>query len=86
MTPTQHAGPAYGVGGKHFPAANAEIRHAVRNPGIRQVSRVRRDWCKELAPGEQPARAHAARLVGGADSRNRTADLLITNQLLYQLS
>jgi hypothetical protein len=22
----------------------------------------------------------------GADSRNRTADLLITNQLLYQLS
>ena len=35
---------------------------------------------------ERARRADVAIAETGADSRNRTADLLITNQLLYQLS
>ena len=40
----------------------------------------------ENAAQKQTARIAAGRIKTGADERSRTSDLLITNQLLYQLS
>ena len=41
---------------------------------------------RDIAHPSPPAQKHFGKRVVGAGSRNRTRDLLITNQLLYQLS
>jgi hypothetical protein len=42
--------------------------------------------CLRFTPAWQPSRYAALQTKAGAGSRIRTDDLLITNQLLYQLS
>ena len=48
--------------------------------------RLEGDYTLWLAAWDSTARILELVKRNGADERNRTADLLITNQLLYQLS
>ena len=69
------------------PLGYVYFRVKSRNPKVWRMGRYHKFYHTEafgIAPN--PALARVARVLDGAGEMNRTPDLLITNELLYQLS
>ncbi len=85
IEPLRHSGESVRKFGVYVPLPHPRVRAAWDLESVQNVSKQRKSRCyRVLQMGTQ---IPMARLFGsGAEDGTRTRDLLITNQLLYQLS